>query len=287
MMRKHKKSKIFKQYLMQFALSAMTLAINQAWAQDNLVTALDNTKIDNNGLDTTKPDNTSDSSVSSDGPTPSVKLDAVTVTGKALSIQKSILEKKSNDVISDGVSADEVGSIPDFGLGEAVQRIPGVNMLQYNNRCEAQLMTLRGFNRDYNIVTIDGVALPSTETTRRTVSLDVLPASLPRQITIYKSLTPDMEGGAIGGIADLRTRSAFDTNGLFASVKGNYADWENKRQVLGYSKPSGDIEGTISNNFGSDNQFGFVLSGNYYRRESSSLDTAADNVSYYSNLTGT
>jgi TonB-dependent receptor len=231
--KKHKHQRQPKSKLHPFVMTALAIAVSNVWADDTVV---------NNNVATT--------------------LDAVVVTGKALSIQKSIAEKRYQSVISDGVSADEVGSIPDFGLGEAVQRISGVSMLQNNNRGEAQFMTIRGLNPDYNTTLVDGVALPATETTRETVSLDILPSSLPRQVTIYKTLTPEMDSNAIGGIADLRTRSAFDTNKLFASVKADAADWENKREVFGNKKPSGQIEGVVSNVFGPDDQFGFVLSGN-------------------------
>ena len=118
-------------------------------------------------------------------------VETVTITGKALSTRKAIADKRYEPVVSDGVSADDIGSIPDFGLGEALQRVPGVSMILNNGRGEAQFMTLRGFNPDYNSVLVDGVALPSTETTRRTVSFDVLPASLSKQVTVYKTFTPE------------------------------------------------------------------------------------------------
>ncbi|WP_369943314.1 TonB-dependent receptor [Xanthomonas medicagonis] len=209
-------------------------------------------------------------------------LDTITVSGQQLSIRQAIGAKREAEVISDGVSADDVGSIPDFGLGEALQRVPGVSMVINNGRGEAQFMSLRGFNPDYNAVLIDGVALPSTETSRRIQSLDVIPASLAQQVDIYKSFRADMDANAIGGVAALRTRSAFDSPGPFAAVRANLADWENQR-YLHDSGPSGQVQGTLSNTFGADGRFGVVLSADYFRRDSSSLDTAIDSYSYYRN----
>jgi TonB-dependent receptor len=209
-------------------------------------------------------------------------LDTITVSGQQLSIRQAIGAKREAEVVSDGVSADDVGSIPDFGLGEALQRVPGVSMVINNGRGEAQFMSLRGFNPDYNAVLIDGVALPSTETSRRIQSLDVIPASLAQQVDIYKSFRADMDASAIGGVAALRTRSAFDSAGPFAAVRANLADWENQR-YLRDSGPSGQVQGTLSNTFGADGRFGFVLSADYFRRDSSSLDTAIDSYSYYRN----
>ncbi|WP_115514286.1 MULTISPECIES: TonB-dependent receptor [Xanthomonas] len=211
-----------------------------------------------------------------------VQLDAVQVSGQHLSIRQAIGAKREAAVVSDGVAADDIGSIPDFGLGEALQRVPGVSMVVNNGRGEAQFMSLRGFNPDYNTVLIDGVALPSTETSRRVQSLDVIPASLAQQVDIYKTFNADMDSNAIGGIASLRTRSAFDHDGPFATVRANLADWENRRQLQG-SGPSGQVQGSFSNTFGPDHRFGVVLSADYFRRDSSSLNTAIDSYSYYAN----
>ncbi|SDZ70422.1 TonB-dependent receptor [Variovorax sp. YR266] len=211
---------------------------------------------------------------------PATELAPVVITGRALSAKKAIAEKRAERVVSDGVSSDEIGSIPDFGLGEALQRVPGVSMIVNNGRGEAQFMTLRGFNPDYNSVTIDGIALPATETTRRVVSLDVIPASLASQVSVYKTFTPEMEGNAIGGLTNLRTRSAFDNPGQHFSLRTDLSDWTNHRR-LDRSSPSGQLEGTMSTTFGEHNEFGALLSGSYFRRVSSSLNTAIDSYSFY------
>ncbi len=67
-----------------------------------------------------------------------------------------------------------------------------------------------GLNADYNLVEIDGVPLPANEISRRNVSLDVIPSSLASRVEVNKSMNAAMNGNAIGGVANLRTRSAFD-----------------------------------------------------------------------------
>jgi TonB-dependent receptor len=216
------------------------------------------------------------------GQTADTPTDTVVVSGRAASLKKSLAEKRGQRVVSDGVSADEIGAIPDFGLGEALERVPGVSMVVNNGRGESQFMTTRGFNPDYNAVTIDGIALPSTETTRRIVSLDVIPSSLASEVNVYKSFTPEMEGNAIGGLTNLRTRSALDRRGLHAAVRGDMADWTSKPRLRSNS-PSGELEATVSNTFGKDDNFGVVLSGSFFSRTSSSLNTAVDSYSYFAN----
>lgn len=213
-------------------------------------------------------------------------VDQVIITGTRLSVRESIRAKRQTDAISDSIAADEVGSIPDFGLGEAVQRLPGVSMIINNGRGEAQFLSVRGFNPDYNAVTVDGVALPSTETTRRTVSLDVAPATFASRVTLLKSAFADRTSEAVGGSTDLRTRSAFDRNGRFVSGRANLSYWENGPRFRDRD-PSGQAEFTVSDRFGTDKRFGALLQLGYFRRDSSSLDTATDTYGYYAYTSGT
>lgn len=216
---------------------------------------------------------------------PTSVVDEVVVTGTRLSVRESIRAKRQTDAISDSIAADEVGSIPDFGLGEAVQRLSGVSLIINNGRGEAQFLSVRGFNPDYNAVTVDGVALPSTETTRRTVSLDVVPATFASRVTLLKSAFADRTSEAVGGSTDLRTRSAFDHNSLFISGRANLSDWTNGPRFRDRN-PSGQAEFTLSDRFGADRRFGALLQLGYFRRDSSSLNTATDTYGYYAYTSG-
>ncbi|WP_375575055.1 TonB-dependent receptor [Paracidovorax oryzae] len=249
-----------------FLLSILSLSMAPVWAQD--------------AAPASPPSAAMPAAKAAGVAAPATALGEVVITGRSLSARRAIAEKRSEPVVSDGISSDEIGSIPDFGLGEALQRVPGTSMIVNNGRGEAQYMTLRGFNPDYNSVTIDGIALPSTETNRRVVSLDVIPSSLARQVTVFKTFTPEMEGNAIGGITNLRTRSAFDQRGLHRSLRADLSEWTNHPQLHGRT-PSGMVEGTISNTFGDHSQFGALFSGSYFRRASSSLNTSVDSYSYF------
>ncbi|HEY4077159.1 MAG TPA: TonB-dependent receptor [Rhizomicrobium sp.] len=204
----------------------------------------------------------------------------VTVTGEKFAVEKSINDKRTSSVVSDGISADEIGSIPEFGLGDALRKVPGLALQINNGRGEDQFLTLRGLNPDYNSIEIDGLQLVSTEETRRQVSLDVLPAVLVNQVSVSKSWSADQVSDAIGGVTELHTRSAFDHPGEFLDTHLDYAYWDNEAQVGGY-QPSGQADVTYSRTFGDDNQFGFLVLGSYMRRSSSTLNTYTLGYSYY------
>lgn len=225
-----------------------------------------------------------------DTPPPSPASSAendIVVTGARLQAAREIEAKRAIAVISDSISADEIGTLPDFGLGEALTRVPGVSTVQNNARGEAQFLTIRGLNADYNLVEIDGVPLPANEVGRRNVSLDVIPSSLASRVEVYKAVNASMNGNAIGGIANLRTRSAFDDGGRgFIGGRFDVGKWDYDR-VRHAATPSGQAELIVADTFGPDRKFGFVVSGSYFRRDSASLNSATDNYLYIDPATGT
>src|SRR6201994_24804 len=124
--------------------------------------------------------------------------EVVTVTGEKYSVEKSIDQKRAATVVSDGISSDEIGSIPEFGLGDALRKVPGLVLQINNGRGEDEFLTVRALNPDYTTITIDGMQLPSTEETTRAVSLDVMPSVLVSSVNVFKTWTVDQPTDAIG-----------------------------------------------------------------------------------------
>jgi outer membrane receptor for ferrienterochelin and colicin len=71
-------------------------------------------------------------------------VETVTVTGQSYALQKSIDDKRANNVVSDGIAADEIGQTPEFGLGDALRQVPGLVMSINNGRGEDEFLTVRG-----------------------------------------------------------------------------------------------------------------------------------------------
>ncbi len=207
-------------------------------------------------------------------------VENVTVTGQSYALQKSIDDKRASNVVSDGIAADEIGQTPEFGLGDALRQVPGLVLVINNGRGEDQFLTVRGLNPDYNTVTIDGMQLPSTEETVRSVSLDVIPAVLVTGADVEKTWTVDRPSDAIGGVTDLHTRSAFDHPGEFFGAHLDGAYWTSTEQIKA-QQPSGQGDITYSRTFGDNNEFGFLVQASYYQRSSSTLNTYTLGYSYY------
>jgi TonB-dependent receptor len=209
---------------------------------------------------------------------PATAIETVTVTGEAYALEKALENKQNSNVVSDGISADDIGTIPEFGLGDALRKVPGLVLQINNGRGEDEFLTVRGLNPDYNTITVDGMQLPSTEETTRAVSLDVMPSVLVSAVNVYKTWTVDQPSDAIGGVTDLTSRSAFDNPGQHLVAHLDAAYWEDGEKVHS-ALPSGQGDITYSNTWGND--FGLVFLASYYQRSSSTLNSYTLGYSYY------
>jgi TonB-dependent receptor len=213
----------------------------------------------------------------------SSEVDEIVVTGVRLQNQKAITERRNNLQVTDSVTSDDVGRLPDFNIGEALQRLPGVAV--QNDQGEARFVTVRALNANYNYTLVDGVSIAVPDRNGRRVFMDVMPASLADRIDVYKTFTPDLEGGAIGGVIDIRTASAFDRRSRDLNVSAQIGQYENHEGFEG-AGPSGTFDARYIRTFGDADQFGVVLFGNYYKRDSYSGQTEYGSSRYFYTAAG-
>ena len=192
-------------------------------------------------------------------------LEEIIVTGAKLQNMRAIEAKRETFQVMDAVSADEIGRLPDFNIGESLARVPGISIR--TDQGEARFATVRGLNPDYNTTLLDGSAIAVPDRDGRNVFMEVLPASAAKRLEVFKTLTPDMEGHAIGGIINLVTPSAYDFDDLTINVQGELGQYELNDGFEG-SGLSGDADLMIADTFGQNDKFGFVLTGNYFKRDS-------------------
>jgi len=133
-----------------------------------------------------------------------ILMKEIVVTGLN-SQHKAMSQQKNNINISNVISADQVSRFPDSNIGDALKRIPGINV-QYDQG-EARFGHIRGTNPNLNSVQIDGTRIPSAESGERSVQLDLIPSDMVQTIEVNKVITPDMDADAIGGSVNLITKS--------------------------------------------------------------------------------
>lgn len=197
-----------------------------------------------------------------------VLLEHVEVVGQAVSIDKALQDQRHSDSVISVVHADGIGQLPDDNAAEALQRIPGLSVER--DQGEGRFVSVRGIGPDLNAVTINGTLVPSPESDRRAVALDVLPSELVQSLSVVKTLTPDMDANSLGGTVQVESLSAFDHDGLFYTLSGEASYDDNSSQTS--PKFSGAISERFSLGDGIDN-FGVAAALSWQKR-----DFASDNV---------
>jgi len=191
----------------------------------------------------------------------STDLDEAIVYGTATRGQAKSLNKQMNAIsIKNIVSSEVFQTQADRNGAESLQRIPGISIDR--NRGEGQNIQIRGISTEFNQVQLNGTPLPGGED-ERGGSLDFLSADLMETIEVSKTLTPDMDGGAIGGTVNFVAKDAPEEGMLYAVSSGGYnfhADPFNDGWGLGMQNHSLSMGDRFFNN-----KLGVMVNGSYYQ----------------------
>lgn len=147
-------------------------------------------------------------------------LNDVVVAGTAGGALKTLNQQQTSSRIMNVIPANQIGSFPDPNIGDALKRISGIHV-QYDQG-EAKLVSIRGTDPAYSTVSINGAAMPSTSDDRA-VRVDAIPADMVQAVEVSKTITPDMDGDAIGGAINLVTRKAPHEMYFSFNVHGGYS----------------------------------------------------------------
>ncbi|AWB66091.1 TonB-dependent receptor [Saccharobesus litoralis] len=125
-------------------------------------------------------------------------------------LESAINEKKMSPTIVDGISADDIGSLPALDMGEALQAVPGVQLNREGTRRESSI-NLRGLPSGFVATTANGQAMATP--TRGTSPygpgnpFGAYNPSVFNGISVQKSLTADMVEGGIAGTVNKKVKS--------------------------------------------------------------------------------
>jgi TonB-dependent receptor len=150
-------------------------------------------------------------------------VDTVVVTGFRAAYANAIATKRDTLQISDGISSDGLGRFPDLNVGEAIQRVPGI---QINREADSRNATisLRGLPGTFARTTLNGGAFADPILNGST-PLGAFNSDIFTAINVIKSpMASDLAGGLSGNI-DLRIAPALGRkDGGFAKVSYEYND---------------------------------------------------------------
>ena len=153
-------------------------------------------------------------------------LDAVVVTGFKQSYANAVRAKKNAIEITDGISSDGLGRFPDLNVGEALQRIPGV---QINREAEGRDATInqRGMPGEYARTTLNGqsFAYPPLLRDNQGTPLGAFNSDIFSAFVIQKSPMANTVSGGLSGNVDMQIAPALSRkDGGFAKLSYEYND---------------------------------------------------------------
>ena len=203
--------------------------------------------------------------------------DEIVVTGIRRSLENAQTIKRDSDAFVDAITATDIGALPDRSVSEALQRVPGVNVLRFAGPDDPDHFSVEGSG-----VIVRGLPFVRSELNGRDVFSanqggglgfeDVSPELL-GSVQVFKNQTADMIEGGIAGTVDLRTRLPFDSAERVAafSIEGTYSD------LVDEITPS--VSGLFADRIEtSKGEFGFLINGSWNNLESQAEQQA---ISFY------
>ena len=176
------------------------------------------------------------------------KLETVLVTGIRAAKDKSLASKRYADGVTEVISAEDIGKMPDKNVADALQRLPGINTATgtggNGGYDENDRVSMRGTSPSLSLVTLNGHSVasadwdygdmiaggagPNTSGSARSVSFLLLPSELVSQVVVHKSAqADDIEGGVAGSI-DIITRRPLDFKKPFTAEIGLQAVYSDR-----------------------------------------------------------
>lgn len=226
----------------------------------------------------------------------------IVVTGVRASLDRAIDIKRNSNGVVDAISAEDIGKFPDTNLAESLQRITGVSIDRVNG--EGSQVTVRGFGGGFNLVTLNGRALPAANVgtvggdanadtatgSSRSFDFANLASEGVSTLEVYKTGRAAVPSGGIGAAINVITRKPLDAreagfNGSIG-VKALYDTSVEKRED-DPAKITPEISGLLT--WRDENEmFGVSVFGSYQKRNFSSRGATVNgwNIRRYSEFVG-
>ncbi len=131
-------------------------------------------------------------------------IEEVIVTGYRQSILSALDAKRLADTVAETLSADDLGSLPDVSMADALTRLPGISAVRTGG--QAGEINIRGMAGGFVFTTLNGREQVSPSGSR-SIEFDQYPSELISEASVYKSPKASLIEGGVAGTVDLRTAS--------------------------------------------------------------------------------
>ena len=154
--------------------------------------------------------------------------DEIVVTGIKATVENALQTKRKADIILDGISADDLGNFPDLNLGEALQRITGVQIDRESARRNATI-SVRGLPGNFTKTTLMGQNI-SNPNLRGSNPFGVFDSAIFNGVDVEKSFTAQSLSGGLAANVNLKLKSALERrdNSLVLRARADYEELPQK-----------------------------------------------------------
>ena len=154
-------------------------------------------------------------------------LEEVVVSGTRVNLQNAQDIKREADTFVDAISAEDIGSLPDRSVLEAIQRLPGVAVERFAGPDDPDHFSVEGSGAIIRGMTQTRSEFNGrdsfTANSGRGLSFQDVPPELMGKVEVFKNQTADMIEGGIGGTITLHTRKPFDSDNRQAAFTIDYS----------------------------------------------------------------
>jgi len=187
--------------------------------------------------------------------TPASQNLEVLVTAERPSAEaEEVNRERSAENVVQVLTSDVIRSLPNANMADALGRLPSVTIER--DEGEGKYVQVRGTEPRLTNTTINGINVPSPESSVRQIKFDAIPADIVESVEINKTLQANMDGDGIGGSVNLVTKTAGERPTMNFSGMGGYTPILNGR---------GNVEttATMGQRFGASKRFGLLIGGSY------------------------
>ena len=128
---------------------------------------------------------------------------------------------------TDGMTKEQMQNSGASTAVEAAAMVPGLSIE------DGKSVYVRGLGDRYTKTILNGMEIPGLDPDRNSVQMDIFPATVIDNITVYKTFTPNLSGDFTGGLVDITTKD-FPAGQIFyvkASLGYNTAATFNKDYI--------------------------------------------------------
>ena len=220
----------------------------------------------------------------------------IIVTGVRASLEAAMEIKRESTGVVDAISAEDIGKFPDTNIAESLQRIPGVSIDRRNG--EGARVTVRGFGPQFNLVTVNGRQIATSDVnavggdqdvdfsraTSRSFDFSNLASEGVNRLEVYKTGRAAVQSGGIGASINIVTQRPLEGDaGLTGSI-GAKALWDTSRDGF---EVTPELSG-VANWQDDEGMFGVSLFGAYQERKAAAASATSNawNVQPFSAMPG-